>query len=136
MKLTIAVLVLAAAQAAATTTWTGVYTEDQAKRGAAVYDQKCSSCHGPDLTGLDQAPPLAGSDFNNDFNDQTLNDLFERIHTTMPADAPGSLEPQQVADVVAFLLSKGNFPAGTTEVPTQADALKAIKYVTAKPSGH
>jgi mono/diheme cytochrome c family protein len=133
MKLTIAVLVLILAQAAGTTIWDGAYTEDQAKRGADLYDQKCSSCHAPDLTGLDQAPPLAGGDFNTDWNDLSLNDLFERIRISMPADAPGSLERQQVADVLAFLLSKGNFPAGTTELPTQEPALKQIKFLSMKP---
>ncbi|OLC40068.1 MAG: hypothetical protein AUH43_27305 [Acidobacteria bacterium 13_1_40CM_65_14] len=115
------------------TTWSGVYTEAQAKRGEALYADKCSSCHAPDLTGLDQAPALAGNDFNTNWNDLSLNDLFERIHISMPGDKPGTLSRQEVADLVAFILQRGNFPAGQAELSTQAEALKGIKFVAKKP---
>ena len=26
--------------------WDGVYTEEQAKRGEALYEKQCSACHG------------------------------------------------------------------------------------------
>ena len=115
------------------TTWSGVYSEAQAKRGEALYADKCSSCHAPDLTGLDQAPPLTGKEFNTDWDDLAINDLFERVHVSMPADKPGTLSRQEVADVIAFILQRGNFPAGQTELPTDADALKGIKFVAKKP---
>jgi len=63
---------------------------------------------------------------------QTLADLFDRIQTTMPADAPGSLKPADAADVMAFLLSKAMFPAGETELPAEIAALKEMKYVAPK----
>ena len=115
------------------TTWTGVYSEAQAKRGEALYADKCSSCHAPDLTGLDQAPPLAGSDFNTNWNDLAINDLFERIRISMPADKPGSLSRTEAADVVAFILQKGTFPAGQADLPSDAEALKGIKFMAKKP---
>jgi len=115
------------------TTWTGVYSEAQAKRGETIYADKCSSCHAPDLTGLDQAPPLSGSDFNTNWNDLAINDLFERIRISMPADNPGSLSRQEATDVVAFLLQKGGFPAGQTDLPSEAEALKGIKFLAKKP---
>jgi cytochrome c len=115
------------------TTWSGVYSEAQAKRGETLYADKCSSCHAPDLTGLDQAPALAGSDFNTDWNDLAVNDLFDRIHISMPADKPGTLTRQEVADVIAFILQRANFPAGQTELSAQADVLKGIKFVAKKP---
>ena len=124
---------LRAEQAGDKTTWAGVYSDAQATRGAALYGDKCASCHGPDLTGLDQAPPLTGSDFNTNWNDLSLNDLFERIQISMPADNPGSLSRKDAADVVAFLLQKGAFPAGQADLPSEADGLKAIKFVAKKP---
>jgi mono/diheme cytochrome c family protein len=138
MKITVAILMLAGVNAlvaaqAPRTTWNGVYTEAQAKRGADLYDANCASCHGPDLGGVDSAPSLVGAEFNTNWNDLSLNDLMERIRATMPADKPGSLERQQIADIMAFILSKGNFPAGTTEVPTQAEGLKASQFLSAKP---
>lgn len=114
------------------TTWDGVYTEAQAKRGETLYSQSCASCHGPDLAGLDTAPSLTGPEFNASWNDMPVDDLFERVRTTMPADAPGSLNRQQYADIVAFLLAKDNFPAGSAELPPENAALKEIKIVAQK----
>ena len=109
-----------------------VYTAAQAKRGEALYTNSCASCHAPDLSGSGQASPLTGKDFNEGWNGQTLADLFDRIQTTMPADAPGSLKPADTADVMAFILSKAMFPAGETELPAEIAALKGIKYVAPK----
>jgi mono/diheme cytochrome c family protein len=124
---------LARAQAPARTTWSGIYTEAQANRGQAVYEEQCSSCHSPDLKGADQAPPLAGAEFNANWNDMSMTDLFERIRISMPADKAGTLKPEQVADVIAFVLSRGGFPAGETELAAQGDALKEIKFQANKP---
>jgi mono/diheme cytochrome c family protein len=71
--------------------WDGVYTGAQADRGKALYAKSCAACHGSALDGSGAAPPLAGADFKGDWNGQTLNDLFEKTQTTMPADQPGSL---------------------------------------------
>jgi mono/diheme cytochrome c family protein len=114
-------------------TWDGAYTEAQAKRGEAAYSKSCASCHGPDLAGADTAPSLTGAEFNAGWNDLTLDDLFERIRTTMPADGPGSLERQQYADILSFILTKDGFPAGQTELPPQNPALKGIKFIAKKP---
>ncbi len=65
----------------------GVYTDDQAKRGQAVYKERCASCHGDTLAGR-IGPPLAGDDFLADWNKQPLSELFGKIKNTMPQDAP------------------------------------------------
>ena len=114
------------------TTLDGVYTAAQSARGQTIYADSCTSCHGDDLSGGGQAPALAGKDFNVDWTDLAVSDLFERTHGTMPADKPGTLTPAQTVDVIAFLLQKGNFPVGQTELPADAAALKAIKFVAPK----
>ena len=38
------------------TVWDGVYTAEQAKRGAEVYANHCASCHGLALTGGEVCP--------------------------------------------------------------------------------
>ena len=131
MKYVLAIAILAGATA--TDVWSGVYTDAQAKRGEAVYADKCASCHAPDLTGIDQAPALTGTDFATNWNDLSMNDLFERVHVSMPADKPGTLTREEVADVLSFILQKNTIPAGQTELATDADALKAIKFVAKKP---
>jgi mono/diheme cytochrome c family protein len=131
MKFIIAITLFAAA--AGSDVWGGVYTDAQAKRGETVYADKCASCHAPDLTGLDQAPPLTGSDFATNWNDLSINDLFERIRISMPADKPGTLGRQEVADVLSFVLQKNSFPAGGADLAADADTLKAIKFLAKKP---
>ena len=123
-------LILVSAQGK--TTADGVYSAAQAKRGEAVYTRACASCHQADLSGDGQTPALAGKDFNADWNDQSLGDLFERTRISMPADKPGSLPPADVADVIAFILSKGQFPTGQSELPADLAALKAITFVSPK----
>ena len=115
------------------TVWDAVYSEAQAKRGETAYAQYCAKCHGPDLMGADVAPPLSGVEFMSGWNDLTVGDLFERLRITMPADKPGSVSAQDNADIIAFMLSKNGFPAGTADLPPQAEVLKGIKILTQKP---
>jgi mono/diheme cytochrome c family protein len=124
-------LIIASAQGK--TTLDGVYSEAQATRGEKVYADSCTSCHGDDLSGGGQTPALAGKEFNGDWNDLSMGDLFDRTRLSMPADKPGSLTPEQTADVIAYLLKKGSFPAGPADLPTDTAALKAIKFVSPKP---
>jgi mono/diheme cytochrome c family protein len=119
--------------AQARTVWDGVYSDAQAKRGAALFADRCSTCHAPDLSGIDQAPALTGADFAMDWDTLSMNDLFERTRVSMPADKPGTLTPPEVADVLAFVLQKNAMPSGASDLPTDADALKAIKYTAKKP---
>ena len=108
--------------------WDGVYTQDQAKRGEAVYVEKCARCHGAQLIGGDMNPPLVGPEFLSTWNTKTVGDLFDRIRTTMPADKPGSVSRQQSSDVVAYLLSANKFPIGSTELENQTELLKQIPF--------
>jgi mono/diheme cytochrome c family protein len=115
------------------TTLDGVYSEAQATRGEKVYVASCTSCHGDDLSGGGQTPPLSGKEFNSDWNDLSMGDLYERTHLSMPADKPGSLTPEQTVDVIAYLLKKGGFPTDLADLPTDTAALKAIRFVSPKP---
>ena len=114
------------------TVWDGIYTDDQAKRAQPLYDQKCAKCHAPELTGRD-APAIKGAEFSANWNDLSLNDLFEKIRIGMPDDEKGTLTRPQVADLIAYMLQAAEMPAGKTEVPTDAASLKDIKYLGSKP---
>lgn len=114
------------------TVWDGVYSDAQAKRGEAAFADKCSKCHGADLSGGD-APSLAGNEFSVNWDDLSVNDLAERIRVSMPQDNPQSLTRDQVADLIAWILKRNNVPAGQADLSPAADALKAIKYKAKKP---
>jgi mono/diheme cytochrome c family protein len=108
--------------------WDGMYTEEQATRGKALYSTECASCHGAELTGGEMAPGLAGGEFISGWDGLTVGDLFERIRISMPQNAPGSLSGQQNADILAFVFSVNKFPAGSTDLPKEAGILKQIKF--------
>jgi mono/diheme cytochrome c family protein len=113
---------------APTSQWSGVYTAAQAGRGEKVYQDKCASCHAADAAGGD-APALKGDAFVVGWNDLSLGDLFDRIHVSMPMDSPGTLKPEQVADILAFLLKSGAYPAGETELSADPAKLKTVKFL-------
>jgi mono/diheme cytochrome c family protein len=107
----------------ATVSQPAVYTQAQAARGEALYPEHCDRCHGMDLEG-DEGPALASPEFLADWKGKNLGDLFDRIRTSMPGDHPGLLTLQQTADVLAFILRANHFPAGDTELPPRAAALR------------
>ena len=113
--------------------WDGVYTNEQAKRGEALYAEQCASCHGLTLNGGEMAPPLTGGEFSSNWNGLTLGDLFDRIRTTMPANSPGQLNREKTADILAEILSVNQFPAGSAELPRQSEVLKEIRFEATKP---
>jgi mono/diheme cytochrome c family protein len=114
-------------QAETRSVWDGVFTGKQAERGQQSYEKQCSSCHADTLAGGESAPPLAGGEFLSNWNDLTVGDLFERIRTSMPLNKPGSLKREINADIVAYILSFNNFPAGEGELPHDAQMLKLIR---------
>ena len=113
--------------------WDGVYTEQQASRGGALYGQECSGCHGESLTGADEAPALSGGAFLANWDGLTVGDLFERIRISMPADRPGKLNREKIADILSYILNFNRFPAGNTELERQTEVLKQIRLEAAKP---
>jgi cytochrome c len=117
--------------------WDGVYTAEQAKRGGETFQLKCASCHGKELAGYAMestpAPPLTGPEFDKNWDDFPLSDLYDKIKMLMPQDEPGTLTDQQVSEVIAFILQTGKYPAGTTEMSSNHDQLAAIKFLAKKP---
>lgn len=113
--------------------WDGVYTEEQARRGEALYQQECALCHLATLTGGESAPPLAGADFLANWNGLTLGDLFERLRISMPPDQPERLTRQQKIEILAYMLSVNKFPAGPRELPRETYQLNQIRVDASKP---
>lgn len=121
------------AQSAPRSVWDGVYTEEQAKRGADVYEERCVRCHGETLMGgTDGAGALIGEKFNANWNGVPLDQMIDRVRASMPLDKPMSLSRQETVDVMTFVFSANKIPAGKTELPPQAEMLGLIKYTTAK----
>ena len=123
----------AIAQEASRSVWDGVYTEDQAKRGQALYNSECASCHGDQLNGGEMAPPLAGGEFMSNWGGLTVGDLFERIRTGMPPGMPSKVGRDAKVAIVTYMLQYNKFPAGKDELPGQTEAMKQIRLDVNKP---
>jgi aldose sugar dehydrogenase len=112
----------------------GVYTQEQAGRGKAAYTEQCASCHGAGLNGGQETPALTGAAFLAKWQNGSVNELFESIRVSMPADRPGSLSRQKYSDILAYMLDANKFPAGSGELGTQSEALKQISFQTIVPA--
>ena len=83
------------------------------KRGAAVYQQSCASCHGPDGQGASQPdgtvvyPALWGPhSYNWGAGMAMVNNAAAFIKANMPFDQAGTLSDQQAWDVAAYVDSQ------------------------------
>ena len=135
------------AQTTSTTTstksqWDGLYTEAQAARGETLYyeTKKCVLCHNKDLWGFSADMKLGTAlrdvDFFTNWDGATLGELFDKIHITMPKNYPGTLNEQESADLMSFILKTNGAPAGSKELPADVEQLKAYKFLSKKPAGN
>ena len=121
---------LAGAQELSTTVADGVYTEEQANRGAAAYEVACAGCHRADLSG-NSGPALKEQRFARVYAGKDLKTLYSKIADTMPRNTPGSLTADVYLDVVAHVLKENGFKAGARELT--AAALESIRVVPGQP---
>jgi alcohol dehydrogenase (cytochrome c) len=101
-----AVMLVSAQQAPAA----GPFTAVQADQGRQLYLANCAACHGAEMAG---PPALRGQAFMANWSNQTVTALIDRVRTTMPPEAPGSLGPDGSATVVAYILQQNGRTAGT-----------------------
>lgn len=124
----------AVAQNTGKSVWQGIYTADQATRGAAVYAQRCGACHGAALNGTGEAPALVGGEFVSHWDTMTVGDLYDRVRTTMPQNDPMSMTREEYADVLAFLLKNNGFPVGSQPMDKRSEVLATIGITAEKPA--
>jgi mono/diheme cytochrome c family protein len=89
----------------------GSYSAAQANRGKTLYTDQCVACHGEMLEGV-VGPPLTGDDFLTDFGGKPVKELVDKIHGTMPQQAPGTLSEAQSIDITAYVMQVNKYPAG------------------------
>ena len=115
------------------TVWDGVFTEVQASRGEAAYRRSCAACHKEDLLGGGAAPALAGEAFFRRWNESTLDDVVQTMRSSMPQEAPNSLEAQVYVEIMTYLLKASGSPTGSEDLTADRDRLKLVR-VTLAPS--
>jgi mono/diheme cytochrome c family protein len=104
----------------------GIYSDEQAGRGNGIFTKTCVECH--------TTKDMSNADFRLNWNGRTVFELFERIRTTMPESAPGSMTREEYADVTSYLLKLNGMPSGTATMPGDS-TLNATKIdIPAPPS--
>ena len=100
-----------------------VFTVEQTAAGKSAYAKGCASCHMPDLSGSNDAPPLAGAVFTATWRARSTKDLFEYLSTSMP---PGgsSLSIEAFESITAYILEANGASAG--ESPFRATTAVTI----------
>jgi len=88
----------------------GVYTDAQAEEGEKTFQAVCSNCH-------NAANPLSGRNFLVRWTERPMYQIWEYMTTRMPYGAPGSLEAEEYAGVLAYILKLNSYPAGDTPMP-------------------
>lgn len=116
---------IAASQAAAVAGQSArarVFTAEQAASGKASFATACASCHLADLTGNDDAPALAGPQFQALWKGRSTKELLDYMAGAMP---PGgsTLDSDDYAAIVAFILDRNGAPAGSESL-TPATAVQ------------
>ena len=103
----------------------GVYSAGQAERGEKVYQKICIECHEPF--------EFTGSLFDKEWLGKTAFDFFDLVKTTMPDDKPGTLNRDDVVDVMAYIFKLNTYPAGQADLPNDDEKLKLI-HIDARPA--
>lgn len=94
----------------------GIYTLDQARRGAGVMAALCADCHGVE--------DWSGEAFRRRWNEESVYRMFAYIHENMPEAAPPfSLPRDQVTDVLTYIFYLNGVPAGDAELGNDDDSL-------------
>jgi len=94
-----------------------LYTMAQAERGEGIYRERCGVCHIPEFfTGLGFRSAWAGN---------TVGELYRFMAATMPQDTPGTMLPDEYADVLAYIFQVIGMPAGTEPLPADFRELNA-----------
>jgi alcohol dehydrogenase (cytochrome c) len=80
--------------------------------GKTVYEKACAACHGGDLGGGGEAPPLKGAPFLANWKGKTAQALYAFIHQSMPPGGGGSLSDGDYREVTAYILQANDVKDG------------------------
>jgi alcohol dehydrogenase (cytochrome c) len=122
-----AAAVLGALSAPAFSQGAGPFTRAQAEAGRQAYNDNCAICHQPDLSGSNDAMPLAGRSFMGAWRARTTEQLYSKIHSTMPPGRGRSLDEATYASIVAYILhANGAQPGAAPFTPATTVGIGTI----------
>lgn len=106
----------------------GVFSARQVERGHRSFTTICMNCHEiEEFTGTGA--------YLEEMEGKTVWESFEYIWAEMPEDEPASLEPEEYAAILAYVLSVYGLPAGDVDLPIDRKSLEAITITRPAPPG-
>lgn len=105
--------------ATARSTRDGIFSAEQAQRGRSGFLWNCMECH-------ELEEYTAAGAYLEEMEGKPVWEVFEFIWSEMPEDNPSWLEPEEYADILAYILSVYGMPSGDQELPTDKATLEDI----------
>jgi quinoprotein glucose dehydrogenase len=112
------ILLTSCAEQVPETSMDGIYTAEQAQRGAGLFDSLCARCH--------SMQEFSGRSFDTIWAGVPAVALYVRIANTMPLDQPGSLGIPQVTALMAHIFDSNGMPVGNTALEGDMDFMSSI----------
>ena len=98
------------------------FTSAQANRGRDTFRATCTECH--------YSSEFSDSQFKFKWSRRSAGDLFQLIQTEMPESDPGSLSPEQVVEIVSYMLRMNGFEASENELSSERAVLDGISLAS------
>ena len=99
----------------------GPFTQAQVTSGHKNFVGYCSACHGEDLAGGGDAPPLGGSFFRQNWGKYNVSQLYAFVANAMPQGLEGELKPEEYSSIIAYLLAANGAKPGASPLSGKSD---------------
>ena len=102
----------------------GVYSKAQADGAKAQFEKICAACH-PFSEAEKKKPkdvPLGGETFFVNWTGRSVGEMVTTIAMTMPNDGSAVVSQEEALNLVAFILQKNGYPAGTKALDKAGEA--------------
>ncbi len=121
----------------------GIYTEQQAAAGKALYEKNCSICHGAALmNGPRTSSHMVGNEYiekwgakptapgSKTWRGLKIGEILADNIATMPPtpQARQALTPDDQLLILTYMLQRNGFPAGTTALTATSPKLKDVSF--------
>jgi len=116
------------------TIWDGIFTQEQADAGKALYVTNCLGCHGKTGRGSPGGPAITGVALNKKWADTTVLDIYTFARTYMPPGKAGTIGTEQdYVNIISYILEMHGAEPGDTMLPYDEDTLGNV-YIVKKPA--